>query len=197
MSGGAGLGNAATLAEQLLQQRSDIQLIVLTGKNAVLLQQCQALQTRYPQRLLAVSFTQQVELYMACADIVISKPGGLTSSECLAMGVPMIVHDPIPGQEERNANYLLEQGVALHAWDFPSLLYRLQTLLDQPDMMKRMCDKARALGRPAAALQVLHLVLSHADRKVTYESATPAAVNLPSDLCEPAGHSLCTGRNSD
>ena len=197
MSGGAGLGNAATLAEQLLQQRSDIQLIVLTGKNALLLQQCQALQTWYPQRLLAVSFTSQVEHYMACADIVISKPGGLTSSECLAMGVPMIVHDPIPGQEERNANYLLEQGVALHAWDFPSLLYRLQTLLDHPDMMKRMCDKARALGRPAAALQVLHLVLSHADQKVPYESATPAAVNMPSDLCEPAGHRLCTGRNSD
>ena len=97
---------------------------------------------------------------MACADVVITKPGGLTSSECLAMGLPMIVNAPIPGQEERNADFLLEQGVALKAMDDVTLQYRVQYLLHNPAKLADMRSKARALGRPAAAQQVLQTVLS-------------------------------------
>jgi processive 1,2-diacylglycerol beta-glucosyltransferase len=96
---------------------------------------------------------------MACADFVITKPGGLTTSECLAMGLPMIVNAPIPGQEERNANFLLEQGVALKAFDPLSLAYRAGYLLDNPDLLADMRVKCYALGRPTAAMAVLNAVL--------------------------------------
>jgi processive 1,2-diacylglycerol beta-glucosyltransferase len=75
---------------------------------------------------------------MACADLVITKPGGLTTSECLAMGLPMIVNAPIPGQEERNADFLLEQGVALKAIDSVTLAYRIEYLMHNPEKLAEM-----------------------------------------------------------
>ncbi|MDM5176333.1 glycosyltransferase [Massilia sp. DJPM01] len=159
MGGGAGLGSLETVAERLLGLEGSFQLIVLAGKNAKALAALKLLEARYPGRLLAQGFTNHVERLMACADLVITKPGGLTSSECLAMGLPMIVNSPIPGQEERNADYLLEQGVALKAVDGPTLEYRIAHLLAHPDQLAAMGERARALGRPHAAGAVLAQVL--------------------------------------
>ena len=159
MGGGAGLGSLDAIAERLLALAGDFQLIVLAGKNAAALAALQQLAQRYPKRLLAQGFTDQVERLMACADFVITKPGGLTTSECLAVGLPMIVNAPIPGQEERNADFLLEQGVALKAFDRVTLEYRVHYLLEHPAKLADMRDKARALGRPDAARQVLTRVL--------------------------------------
>lgn len=158
MGGGAGLGSLDTVAERLLAQNDAFQLIVLAGKNAQALENLQLLAKRYPARLLPQGFTNQVERLMACADLVITKPGGLTTSECLAMGLPMIVNAPIPGQEERNADFLLEQGVALKAFDDVTLEYRVQWLLTHPDKLADMHRKAQLLGRPNAAREVLQIV---------------------------------------
>lgn len=160
MGGGAGLGSLDAIAERLLALEGNFQLIVSAGKNGQILSALQSLATRYPGRLVAQGFTDQVERWMACADFVITKPGGLTTSECLAMGLPMIVNAPIPGQEERNADFLLEQGVALKAIDSVTLEYRVRYLLDHPSKLAEMRDKARALGRPGAARQVLAHVLN-------------------------------------
>ncbi|MFP5390977.1 MAG: MGDG synthase family glycosyltransferase [Gammaproteobacteria bacterium] len=159
MGGGAGLGSLDTIAQSLLQLGDNFQLIVLAGKNAEALAALQRLAERHPGRLLAQGFTHQVERLMACADLVITKPGGLTTSECLAMGLPMIVNSPIPGQEERNADHLLEQGVALKAFDAASLAYRVRWLLEHPSKLAEMAAKARALGRPSAGAKVLARVL--------------------------------------
>ena len=159
MGGGAGLGSLDMIAERLLAIEGNFQIIVLAGKNAQALSALQSLATQYPGRLLPQGFTDQVERLMACADFVITKPGGLTTSECLAMGLPMIVNAPIPGQEERNADFLLEQGVALKAFDSVTLEYRVRYLLNHPSKLAEMRDKARALGRPNAARHVLEHVL--------------------------------------
>jgi processive 1,2-diacylglycerol beta-glucosyltransferase len=159
MGGGAGMGQLERVAERLLTLPADFQLIALAGKNAAALLALQTLATQHPTRLFAHGFTNQVERLMACADLVITKPGGLTSSECLAMGVPMIVHSPIPGQEERNADYLLENGAALKAVDGVALEYRIGRLLAEPQRLTRMREKASALGRPYAARDVLRIVV--------------------------------------
>lgn len=162
MGGGAGLGSLETVAERLLNLKHDFQLIVLAGKNAAALTALQALAARHPDRLLPQGFTDRVERLMACADLVITKPGGLTTSECLAMGLPMIVNSPIPGQEERNADYLLEQGVALKACDAVTLEYRVRHLLENPARLADMRAKAKTLGLPSAARDVLTKVLAQA-----------------------------------
>ncbi|HEY8099928.1 MAG TPA: glycosyltransferase [Burkholderiaceae bacterium] len=163
MGGGAGLGKLDEVAARLLAIDSDFQLIVLAGKNEDALAALRMLSIRYPDRLVACGFTNHVERLMACADLVITKPGGLTVSECLSMGLPMIVNSPIPGQEERNADYLLEQGVALKAFDAITLEYRILHLLQNPDKLAEMRAKAKAIGRPAAAQRVLDVVL-HVDQ---------------------------------
>ena len=165
MGGGAGLGGLGRVAQQLLTIPGDFQLIALAGKNAVELAALQHLSVRFPGRLVAQGFTDGVERLMACADLVITKPGGATTAECLAMGVPMIVNAPIPGQEEHNANYLLEHGAALKAFDLPTLEYRVRYLMAHPAKLAAMAASARALGRPHAARQVLETVLVQSAQK--------------------------------
>jgi processive 1,2-diacylglycerol beta-glucosyltransferase len=160
MGGGAGVGKLTEVARNLLALAADFQLIVLAGKNAGALAELNELAKQHPGRLFPQGYTNQIERLMACADLAITKPGGLTSSECLAMGVPMIVHSPIPGQEERNADYLLEQGAALKAVDPVGMQYRVRELLTSPDKLARMRERTLALARPHAAREVLRVILS-------------------------------------
>jgi processive 1,2-diacylglycerol beta-glucosyltransferase len=159
MGGGAGLGSLDRIATRLLALDADIQLIVLAGKNANTLAALRALEPSWQGRLVAHGYTDRIESLMACADVAVTKPGGLTTSECLAIGLPMILNAPIPGQEERNADFLLEQGVALKANDATTLEYRIRYLLQHPEKLADMRRRALALGRPQAARQVLDAVL--------------------------------------
>jgi processive 1,2-diacylglycerol beta-glucosyltransferase len=159
MSGGAGVGGIETLAERLLRLDADFQLVALAGRNEKLLDSLRELAARHPGRLVPLGFTRVIERVMAAADLAITKPGGLTTSECLAMGLPMIVVSPIPGQEERNADFLLENGAALKACDAGALAWRVQHLLADRQRLTRLRENARRLGRPDAARQVLDIVL--------------------------------------
>lgn len=87
---------------------------------------------------------------MAATAVAITKPGGLTTTECMAVGLPMIVISPIPGQEERNADFLLDNGAALKARGPSALAYRVERLLR---------EKALRLGRPEAARTVPDIIL--------------------------------------
>lgn len=159
MGGGAGLGGLSQVAQRLLAIPGDFQLIVLAGRNLAELAALQALAARFPGRLAPQGYTDRVERLMACADLVVTKPGGSTVAECLAMGLPMILNAPIPGQEEHNANFLLEQGAALKACDLSTLEYRIRYLMAHPARLAEMAGRARMLGRPHAARQVLETVL--------------------------------------
>ncbi len=159
MGGGAGLGGLDEVAERLLALQADFQLVALAGRNVKMLDRLSALAARYPSKLVAQGFTDRVERLMTACDLVITKPGGLTTSECLALGKPMIVHAPIPGQEERNCDHLLEQGAALKAVDATALDYRVRALLTEPQRLVALAERARALGRPHAARDVLRAVL--------------------------------------
>ncbi len=159
MSGGAGIGGIETLAAELLRHNEEFQLITLAGKNKALLAALEGLAKEYPGRLFPLGFTSEVEQIMAMADLVITKPGGLTTSECLAMGLPMIIVSPIPGQEERNADFLLENGAALKAYDGAALTWRINRLLQEPGLLERLAENAARLGRPYAARTVIETVL--------------------------------------
>jgi len=159
MGGGAGLGVAA-LARRLLAIDADLQIMVLAGKNAQALSELHALAAGQGKgRLFPLGFTSEVPRLMAAADLVVTKPGGLSTSECMAMGVPMIVSAPIPGQEERNADYLLENGAALKAIDDLALEHRLRLLQAEPERLAVMRANAKSLGRPHAARDAIRIVL--------------------------------------
>jgi processive 1,2-diacylglycerol beta-glucosyltransferase len=157
MNGGAGAGLQLPLVQALLKQHPDLQLIVLTGHNTGLRAALQSIEVFYPTRLRALGFVDDVYRLMACADLAITKPGGLSTSECLAMGLPMLLVNPIPGQEERNAAWLLQEGAALRADDPATLQFRLQRLLSDRHKLDAMRTRARALAKPFAAREVLQL----------------------------------------
>ena len=102
---------------------------------------------------------------MAVADLIVSKPGGLTTSEALARGTPMAIVNPIPGQESRNSDFLLENGAAIKINNVATLAHKVTELLRNPERLARMKTQASKLGRPQAAFDVvrqsLELIASH------------------------------------
>jgi processive 1,2-diacylglycerol beta-glucosyltransferase len=158
MAGGAGVGSLDALAARLLATPGELQLIALAGRNADLLKRLQALAKRHPGRLFPLGFTTTVERVMTVADLVVTKPGGLSVSECLAKGRPMLLVAPIPGQEERNADYLLEAGAAVKAIDGATLAYKLGRLQSEPARLSAMSAAARAIATPRAAHDLIALL---------------------------------------
>src|SRR5204862_988217 len=126
-----------------------------------------ARRTKSPLRdargLYAVGFTTEMDQYMAAADVLIGKAGGLTTSEALARGLPMVLIEPIPGQEERNADHLLEAGAAIRCNNLPAAAWKIAALLNDSARLTRMREAARSLGRPGAAASIAEDALTLLD----------------------------------
>ena len=101
---------------------------------------------------------------MAAADLVVSKPGGLTTSEVLARGAAMVIVNPIPGQESRNSDYLLENGAAIKVNNVATLPLKLSRLVSDPKRLETLKSNARRLAKPQAAFDVARLALGYAGR---------------------------------
>ncbi len=161
LCGGNSTGTVPEIAAHLLERHPQLQIVALAGNNAAVLAALQQLAARFEGRLIPTGYSRCIERLMVASDVVITKPGGLTSSECLIMQLPMLLIDPIPGQEERNSDFLMERGVALKANDIAGLAYKLRQLLAHPDRLAGMREAMRACARPEAARDVLHTVLNH------------------------------------
>lgn len=161
MCGGFGVGPVEQIAQHLLSVETPMQLAVICGKNDRLRGRVAQLSCPKRHRLLPIGFTTDMDRWMAAADLLVSKPGGLTTSESLASGLPMVVINPIPGQESRNSDFLLENGAAIKA-NHPVLLGpKVARLFKEPKLLTRMGHAAATLGRPNAALDVLRTALRH------------------------------------
>jgi processive 1,2-diacylglycerol beta-glucosyltransferase len=97
---------------------------------------------------------------MAASDLVVGKPGGLTTSEALARGLVMVIVNPIPGQEERNSDHLLEEGAAIRCNNLPVLAYKIDRLLDDPPRLTAMQANVRRLAHPRAAHDIVEKLLT-------------------------------------
>ncbi|QGW84533.1 MGDG synthase family glycosyltransferase [Variovorax paradoxus] len=160
-SGGAGVGDLPSMVERVLSLggESGFQVIAVAGRNADAHARLQAVAARHPGRVVPIGFTNEMHKLMAAANLVVTKPGGLTVSECLALGKPMLLISPIPGQEEHNAGFLMEEGAAWLAYDAIGLDYKVARLMADPAKLADMARRSRALGKPLAAAAVLQRVL--------------------------------------
>ena len=102
-----------------------------------------------------VGYTVDMDEYMAASDLLLGKPGGLTSSEALAKGLVFVIVNPIPGQEERNSDHLLEEWAGIRCNNLPALAYKIDKLLDDPERFATMKANAIRLGRPNAAKDIV------------------------------------------
>jgi processive 1,2-diacylglycerol beta-glucosyltransferase len=156
LSGGFGMGPVAEILEELDKVPNKFQTVVVTGRNEELRRDLAAQDRKHPTHILG--FASNMHELMAISDLVITKPGGLTSSEALAMGKPLFILNPIPGQEAANSDFLLERGAAGKVNRVEDLPYRIEQLLGSKKLVQ-MAAAAKALGRPQAAANVCREVM--------------------------------------
>jgi processive 1,2-diacylglycerol beta-glucosyltransferase len=159
LAGGFGVGPIEKLFTSLLQVPLPLQTVVVCGRNAAVKGDLERLTPPDRHRVKLVGFTKDIDEFMAVADLVISKPGGLTTSETLARGAVMVIVNPIPGQESRNSDYLLENGAAIKVNNAATLPYKVAALLEDPKRLKQLQENVRRIARPRAAFEVVEKAL--------------------------------------
>ena len=163
LSGGFGMGPVAKIVAALDLVKQPFQAVVVTGKNEKLRRELATLDRRHPMTVLG--YASNMHELMAAADLIVTKPGGLTSSEVLAMGKPIFIVNPIPGQEAANSDFLLERGAAGKANRVEDLPYRIEQLIGAKKLSE-MAGAAKALGRPDAARVICQEVARRAEPPV-------------------------------
>lgn len=166
VAGGAlGMSPATAVVRQLLQVDRDFQAIIVCGKNEEMQNEIVELLKDRPADFRVLGYTKDMSDFMSVATILLSKPGGMTTAEAVACGLPMMILDPIGGQEERNADVLLEAGAAVKCTEVTLVAHKLRRLLDDPERLRQMSRNARNLGRPNAASEIARIVLEEPDRR--------------------------------
>jgi len=165
VAGGAlGLSPATAVIRQLLQLKANFQAIIVCGRNLEMQDEVSALVADRRGDFCVLGYTPEMPDLMGAATILLSKPGGMTTAEALARGLPMVVLDPIGGQEERNSDVLLEAGAAVKCTEVTLVTHKLQRILNDPERLRRMRESARVLGRPHAAADIARIALETSGR---------------------------------
>lgn len=158
MGGGLGMGSLETVVKALGNGQGKYQLIVVAGYNKTLKVKLERMIPILDNRMVVLGYVREIHKLMATADFLISKAGGLTCAEALASGLPIFIVNPLPGQEERNTEFLTSCGVAVKinkGIDLPGII---DEVLAEPERMEKMRESAFKLGRPQAAMNIVALM---------------------------------------
>ena len=158
MSGSMGYGNLETIITDMDTMDMDFQIISICGNNKNLKKKIDGMITK--KKVYNYGFTDKVDIIMDAADCIVTKPGGLTTSESLAKGLPMIIINPIPGQEERNAEFLLNNGLALMVSETFPVDEAIYHLMNNIWRRKYLIEMAKAVGRPNATRDLCNHIMS-------------------------------------
>lgn len=179
LSGGFGVGPLQAMLESFGQVDNGLSLVVVAGRNAELETACRARASQLRVPVSVQGFVNNIHQWMDAADMVVTKPGGLTTTECLAKGKPMALVAPIPGQEQRNSDYLLEEGAAVRLHDVADAAWQLQRWLGDTERMSRLRDNALRIARPRAAADIAASLLA-----CVPGSSSQATVRRPEEEAE-------------
>jgi len=162
-AGGFGVGRVEDLSTCLSELQHEAQVVVLCGRNEELKKRLDKRAAKRPpgsrRSIINIGYTTLMDEFMSASDILLGKPGGLTTSEALAKGLVFVIVNPIPGQEERNSDHLLEEGVAIRCNNLPVLAYKVDRLLDDTARLARMQANVYRLARPHAARDIVNKLL--------------------------------------
>jgi processive 1,2-diacylglycerol beta-glucosyltransferase len=153
-AGAAGGSYTKTIVQQALALHAPFQAVIVCGRNDELKREIQQLVGDRRDQFKVLGYTTELADLMRIATLFVGKPGGLSSSECMAAGLPMVLINPIPGQEERNSDFLLEEGAAVRCNYTTTVGYKIQTLLKDPARIEAMSAAARRLGFPDAGARI-------------------------------------------
>ncbi|HKE36689.1 MAG TPA: glycosyltransferase [Candidatus Baltobacteraceae bacterium] len=158
MGGGLGIGPLERMMRGLEDVELPIATAVIAGRNKRMERRVLAAAEAVGYPVRALRFVDNVYDYMHAADVLVTKPGGLTAAEALVAELPMVLYKPLPGQEERNARILCEAGAALRSRTAGDLAATVTAVLTPGSRRERMLDAARRLARPNAAGEAASLI---------------------------------------
>lgn len=163
-AGGFGVGKIEPLLRSLAEMKTRAQVVAICGRNADLLERTERLAKSELNSETVVfhpiGFTSEMDELMSAADMIVGKPGGLTTSEALAKGLIFCIVNPIPGQEERNSDHLLEKGCAIKCNNLPVLAHKIDALASDPIRLKQMRESVSAMAHPHSAVNIVNDLLT-------------------------------------
>jgi processive 1,2-diacylglycerol beta-glucosyltransferase len=180
-AGASGGDHAISVVRQTLHLRSPFTATVVCGRNPELRRRVDALVAPAGNRYRVLGFTPDMPELLRQADLFVGKPGGLTASECMAVGLPMVLVNPIPGQEVRNGDYLMEQGAAVRCNTPATIGWKIDELLRDPGRLQRMRASALRIGRPDAGADVLDTLLGGPARPLVVTRAAQKTILATSE----------------
>lgn len=181
MSGAYGvLGGVPEICRLLASFDQPVQVLVVAGRDLRLRSKVESIAARASVPMSVFGYVEEVEELMAAADFLITKAGGLTTSEALAMSLPMIIYRPIPGQEEENTRFLVHAGAAVRARNINELAQHLRRLLADGKAREEMKERAKAAARPEAAREAARIVLDLYSSRAEEREAPSSQLSLRS-----------------
>lgn len=158
---GLGKDKTCEVLKTLIQEFDDIQVIAISGKNEAMNQEFNKIvnDTNSSTRIKVLEYTKKVPELMSIANIVITKPGGLTTTESLASGLPMIIINPIPGQEEQNAEFLERKGVGVWLKKDDNIQRVLKSVIASDEKLREMNNNTQGLANKLSTQDICKNIL--------------------------------------
>ncbi|MGE5309229.1 MAG: MGDG synthase family glycosyltransferase [Deltaproteobacteria bacterium] len=164
MGGGQGLGPIKTIFRSLEKVRRPLQEIIVCGTNKKLYKQLSRKTGDSKHKILLCGYVNNVNELMSASDLIVTKPGGITTAEALSKGLPMIIIKPLPGQEMNNTQFLINQQAAVKLDRATEIYSVVDGLLEEPDRLSSLTKAAGKIGKPTAALDIARFVLEKCPR---------------------------------
>ena len=160
-----GLGKSKTfeVLKTFAENFPDLQIVAIAGRNKNMKEKFTELveDTKRRDTIKILDYTNKVPELMSVSDLVVTKPGGLTTTESLASGLPIIVINPIPGQEEENAQFLEENKLAIWIKKDDNIKEVLSNVFSNPDKMKEMKIRARLFAKKHSTQDICKIIFSN------------------------------------
>ena len=162
-AGGFGVGNIELLLEALSELQTPSQIVAICGRNEKLKAKIDKLSVEKLNNervtFLPIGYTKQMDELMSASDLIVGKPGGLTTSEALAKGLIFVIVNPIPGQEERNSDHLLEKGCAIKCNTLPTLSFKIDRLVEDKERFAGMKSRIKSLATPRSSKTLVECLI--------------------------------------
>jgi processive 1,2-diacylglycerol beta-glucosyltransferase len=159
MGGGQGLGPIKKIVRSIGKLFINIQTIVICGVNKKLIKWLKKKAKKVDKKIIALEYVQNIDELMEIATLIVTKPGGLTTAEALTKGLPLVIINPIPGQEAANTQFLVKKGAAIKIDRLKEFSDIIANLLTDRERLSDMSFQARQISRPKAAFDIASLII--------------------------------------
>ncbi len=160
MGGSHGLGPVKTILKSLDKVKSDFQVVIVAGANKRLYDSLKRGIKKIKKRIVLLGYVKNIHELMSISEIIITKPGGITTSEALAKKIPMVIIKPLPGQEANNTAYLIQKDAAIKVDNPKEISFVIEELLKNPANLNYLSEAAGRISKPNSSMDIAKFLLN-------------------------------------